>query len=115
MGQRLGEVLRDWGIPTAVAIVAARVAGLPIVATGGVRSGLDAAKALTLGATAVGIARPLLQAALQGEAAVSAWLDQCLLELRTALFLTGSRSVADLRHRPRVILGDTRAWIEALV
>jgi isopentenyl-diphosphate delta-isomerase len=114
-GQRLGELLRDWGIPTAVTIVAASSAGLPIIATGGVRSGLDAAKALALGATAVGVARPLLQAALEGEDALDRWIDQCLLELRTALFLTGSRTPIDLRARRRVVLGETRAWLDVLV
>jgi isopentenyl-diphosphate delta-isomerase len=113
-GQRLGEVLRDWGTPTAVAIVAARAAGLPIIATGGVRSGLDAAKALALGASAVGVARPLLQSALQGESALEAWIQQWLLELRTALFLTGSATPSDLERKPKVILGETRSWLDAL-
>ncbi|HEV7666731.1 MAG TPA: type 2 isopentenyl-diphosphate Delta-isomerase [Chloroflexota bacterium] len=113
-GQRLGEVLRDWGIPTAVAVVIARAAGLPIIATGGVRSGLDAAKALVLGASAVGVARPLLQAALESEAAVDAWIEQCLLELRTAMFLTGARSIAALQQRPKVIVGETRTLIDGL-
>jgi isopentenyl-diphosphate delta-isomerase len=113
-GARLGELLRDWGVPTAVAVVAARPAARPIIATGGVRSGLDAAKALALGATLVGVARPLLQAAMQGDDAVDAWIDQFLHELRTVLFLTGSRSVAELQERPRVVLGQTRAWLEQL-
>ena len=112
-GQRLGVVLRDWGTPTAVAILAAAGAGLPIVATGGVRTGLDAAKALALGATVVGVARPVLQAALEGEAALEAWLQQWLLELRTALFLTGARTPDELRRKPRVITGDTQAWLSA--
>jgi isopentenyl-diphosphate Delta-isomerase len=113
-GRRLGELLRDWGIPTAVSVLAAVPAGLPIVATGGVRSGLDAAKALALGASLVGVARPLLQAALEGDAAVDAWIEQFHHELRTVLFLTGSRSIAELRARPRVVLGETRAWLEQL-
>jgi isopentenyl-diphosphate delta-isomerase len=113
-GRRLGELLRDWGIPTAVAIVGATAAGLPIVATGGVRTGLDAAKALALGATVVGIARPLLQAALEGDDAVNRWLTQLLHELRTVLFLTGSRRVTDLWSRPHVVVGETRAWLEQL-
>jgi len=113
-GRRLGELLRDWGIPTAVTVAGAAAAGLPMVATGGVRSGLDAAKALALGATLVGVARPLLQAALEGEAAVDLWIDQLLHELRTVLFLTGSRCPTELRTRPRVILGETRAWLDQL-
>jgi isopentenyl-diphosphate delta-isomerase len=112
--QRLGEIFRDWGIPTSVSVVAAQPTGLPLVATGGIRTGLDAAKALALGATLVGVARPLLQAALEGDAAVDAWIAQFLAELSTALFLTGSASVSALRGKPRVVTGTTSAWINQL-
>ncbi len=112
--RRLGQVLRDWGVPTAVGVVGAAPTGLPLIATGGIRSGLDAARALALGATLVGVARPLLQAALEGDDAVDRWIEQFLRELRTVLFLTGSPRPEDLRSRPRVILGETRAWLEQL-
>ncbi|TMI83483.1 MAG: type 2 isopentenyl-diphosphate Delta-isomerase [Bacillati bacterium ANGP1] len=113
-GAALGTVYRDWGIPTAVSVVAARAAGLPIIATGGIRTGLDAAKAIALGASLVGIARPLLVAALKGPAAVEAWIGQFLEELRAAVFLTGGKRVDDLRSVPRAIVGDTRRWVDAL-
>jgi isopentenyl-diphosphate delta-isomerase len=112
--ERLGEVLRDWGIPTPVSVVGAAATELPLVATGGIRSGLDAAKALALGATLVGVARPLLQAALGGDAAVDTWISQFLDELSTVLFLTGSADAAALREKPRVISGITREWIKQL-
>jgi isopentenyl-diphosphate Delta-isomerase len=111
---RLGQVFRDWGLPTPVSIVGARAAGLPIVATGGIRTGLDAAKALALGATLVGVARPLLQAALEGDAAVDTWIAQFRAELCTALFLTGSCSVAEVEGKPKVIVGATREWLTQL-
>jgi len=113
-GARIGEVFRDWGIPTAVSVVAASAAGLPIIATGGIRSGLDAAKAMALGATAVGVARPLLIAALESEGALERWIEGFLEELRVAAFLTGCRSVAELTAVPRAVTGDTRRWLDDL-
>jgi isopentenyl-diphosphate Delta-isomerase len=113
-GQRLGEILRDWGIPTPVALVGALSTGLPVIATGGIRGGLDAARALALGACMVGVARPLLQAALEGDAAVNRWMDQLLHELRTVLFLTGSHDLERLRAKQPLVLGQTRAWLDQL-
>ena len=111
---RLGDVFRDWGMPTAVAVAGCVRSGLPVIATGGVRSGLDAAKALSLGATAVGVGRPLLQAALEGPEAIDRWLAQFALELRTATFLVGLKRARDLATRPPVITGETREWIDQL-
>jgi len=111
---RLGEVFRDWGVPSAVAIVGSARSGLPIIATGGVRSGLDAAKALALGATVVGVGRPLLQAALEGPAAVDEWIGQFTLELRTATFLSGVTRSRDLSRRAPIVTGDTHQWIAQL-
>lgn len=110
----LGERFRDWGIPTAIAVLGAAGARVPIIATGGVRSGLDAAKALALGATAVGVGRPMLQAALRGEEACMEWLAAFELELRTAVFLSGIRRASDLRRAPVVITGRSRAWMDQL-
>src|SRR5713101_47700 len=104
---RLGRVFRDWGLPSAVAVAGSVRSGLPVIATGGVRSGLDAAKALALGATAVGVGRPMLQAALRGEDAVLRWVDDFALELRTAIFLSGGRRTADLARTPVVFTGET--------
>jgi isopentenyl-diphosphate delta-isomerase len=110
----LGERFRDWGVPTAVAVAGVASTGLPVIATGGVRSGLDAAKAIALGATAVGVGRPLLQAALKGEAAVLEWIAAFELELRTAVFLAGVRRASDLRRADMVVTGRSLAWMEQL-
>jgi isopentenyl-diphosphate delta-isomerase len=113
-GSRLGVMLRDWGIPTAVSVLAARGAGVPVIATGGIRTGLDAAKAIALGATLVGVARPLLLAARDGEEPVQAWIEDFLDELRTVMFLLGARTTAELRRARLVIGGRTREWLDQL-
>src|SRR5438477_1894854 len=110
----LGNRFRDWGVPTAVAVAGVSAVGLPVIATGGVRSGLDAAKALALGATIVGVGRPLLQAALQGEHACLDWLAAFELELRTAIFLAGLKRASDLGRAPVVVTGRSRAWMDQL-
>jgi len=110
----LGTSFREWGIPSAVSVAGCVTSRLPVIATGGVRSGLDAAKALALGATVVGVGRPLLQAALDGEAAVDAWVAQFELELRTATFLAGVARSRDLGRRPIVVTGTTGQWLDQL-
>ncbi|GAA4738150.1 type 2 isopentenyl-diphosphate Delta-isomerase [Nocardioides endophyticus] len=110
----LGHVLGEWGIPTAAAVAASAGLGLPVIATGGVRSGLDAAKALVLGADVVGVARPLLLAALEGDDAVDTWITQFCLALRTVLLLTGAGSPAALKDKPYVAHGAIRDWLQTL-
>lgn len=110
---RLGRTFGSWGIPTA-ACVAGCAGVLPVIATGGVRTGLDAAKAIALGATAVGVGRPLLQAALESEAHARHWITAFAHELRTAIFLTGGRSVSDLYRVPRVVRGELAEWLRQL-
>jgi isopentenyl-diphosphate delta-isomerase len=105
---RLGRTFADWGIPTAASVLEVRGAGLPVVATGGVRDGLDAAKALALGATAVGVGRPAVTAALTGVEALVEELSALVDELRTALVLCGVTRPADL---PAPVLhGRTLDW-----
>jgi isopentenyl-diphosphate Delta-isomerase len=107
-GVRLGRTFADWGIPSAASVLEVRGAGVPVIATGGVRSGLDAARALALGASAVGLGRPALVAALAGEDALVAELEMIIEELRVALVLCGARRPADLA--PPVLHGRTLEW-----
>jgi isopentenyl-diphosphate Delta-isomerase len=110
----LGRTLREWGIPTAASILSARGAGVPLIATGGIGNGLDAAKALALGASITGVARPALQRALEGEAALDEWVQQFGLELRAAMFLTGSGTPDRLRHASYVVSPELAAWTAPL-
>jgi isopentenyl-diphosphate delta-isomerase len=111
---RLGRTFAAWGIPTPVAVRLARSAGRPIIASGGIRNGLDAARALALGADLVSVARPLLEAALQSEEALDEWTDAFVDELRTALFLTGSADLTAFHQVRPVITGQTAAWLAQL-
>lgn len=98
--RRLGQTFADWGIPTADCILQARATApqLPLIASGGLRNGLDAAKALALGANLAGMAYPFLRAASQSEAAVAALAEALAAELRTVLFCTGQATIADLQQ-----------------
>jgi isopentenyl-diphosphate delta-isomerase len=113
-GVRLAGLLAAWGIPTPVSVVLAARTGVPIVATGGIRGGLDAARAIAIGARAVGVARPLLTAALDGgDAALDAWIDGFLEELTAVMFLAGAADTAALGAVPTMIGGETRRWLDA--
>lgn len=114
-GVRLAALFAEWGIPTPVSVVLAARTGLPIIATGGIRSGLDAARALAIGASAVGVARPLLEAVLAGgDAAVSSWIERFAEELTAAMFLVGAPATEALRGARVVIEGETRRWLNDL-
>lgn len=110
--RQVGEALWDWGIPTAASIVYAAEHGHCVIATGGIRTGADVARAIALGASAAGIARPVLQALTQGgRPGVEALLDQVERELSTIMLLSGARTVAELQKVPRVITGELRDWL----
>jgi isopentenyl-diphosphate delta-isomerase len=98
----IAETLRDWGIPTARALADVRAAcpDAIVIASGGIRNGLDAAKAIRLGADLVGQAAGVLRAALDSAEAVIAHFEDRIEELRIACFCTGSRTLTDLRRAP---------------
>jgi len=110
---RLGNLLWDWGIPTAASVHACVRAGLTTIATGGIQSGLDAVRALTLGATAVGIARPLLQAHVRGgRAEAERFIEQVAREIRSVMLLCGAPDIQALRSVPRLVFSPLREWME---
>jgi isopentenyl-diphosphate Delta-isomerase len=105
--KKMGASFGEWGIPTADALVAVRaVTSLPLIATGGLRSGIDVGKALALGATLGAMARPMLVAAHASEEALHAFIEDTLLELRITLFGAGCNDVAQLQKNP--VLVDRR-------
>lgn len=101
---RYGEVrnpaLADWGVPTAQALMEVRetLPGMPLVASGGVRTGVDAATAIALGADVVALARPLLAPAIESASAVVDTLGGFIEELRIILHCAGAADLAELRR-----------------
>ncbi len=112
LGEHLGMKFWDWGIPTAVSLIEADI-GLPLIATGGIRDGIMVAKALAMGASMGSIALPLVAAARIGPEKVKRTLELYTEELKVAMFLTGSKSIEDIRHAPLIISGKTRDALEA--
>jgi isopentenyl-diphosphate delta-isomerase len=109
----IGKTFWDWGIPTPVSVIEANV-GLDIIATGGIRNGIDVARALALGATSAGMAGALLEAATQSSEKVIEKLEGMIHELKVTMFLTGSRNLSELGRQEVVVIGKTREWMEQI-
>ena len=108
----LGRALWNWGIPTAVSVVeTSRSTELKIIASGGIRTGVEMAKAIALGADAVGMARPFLEKAVEGSDALMEHIKRILLEFRTVMFLVGARDIEELKRVRVIILGRTAEWL----
>jgi len=107
--KRAGEVFWDWGIPTAISTILTRKRfnGL-IIGSGGVRNGLDVAKLIALGADAGGMALPFLSA-IQDEKLENtiAFIEEVAYQIRIACFLTGAKSISELKKVPLIITGKT--------
>lgn len=109
----LGKAFWDWGIPTVTSLLEIRsVPGLKVIASGGVRSGIDVAKVLALGADLAGMALPLLKPATKDKDSVKNWLMNLVEELKVAMFLTASVNVNSLKKASLVIMGQTDLWIK---
>ncbi|MDD5959336.1 MAG: type 2 isopentenyl-diphosphate Delta-isomerase [Methanobrevibacter wolinii] len=108
----LGEEFWDWGIPTAVstAEVCSSV-NIPVISSGGIRSGLEAAKAIALGADAVGMALPFLKRAFIGHKSIIDYVNKFNESLKLAMFLVGAQNIEELKNVDIIIKGDTNTWL----
>ena len=108
----------SWGIPTAAAVASVRRAiggDATLVASGGIRSGLDVAKCLALGADLAGMALPLFRAQQEGgRTRAKEALGRVLHDFRQAMLLSGARTVAELRGQAVVVTGRLKDWLAAL-
>jgi isopentenyl-diphosphate delta-isomerase len=100
----LGECFQDWGVPTPDALRALSDLDVTLIASGGIRSGIDMAKAIVLGASLCGVARPLLTPAMESADAVRAVIQKIKREFVTVMFLLGARSVEQIRGNESLIL-----------
>jgi isopentenyl-diphosphate delta-isomerase len=108
----MGKLFWCWGLPTPASIVECVSSGIEVISSGGIRSGIDAAKSIALGASLAGAALPLLSPATRSPDEVSKVLRGYIRALRICMFLTGSRNIAELQSAPIIIAGRTREWLE---
>jgi isopentenyl-diphosphate delta-isomerase len=110
---QLANLFWDWGIPTVTSIIeVTQTINIPIIASGGIRNGVDAGKALALGSKLTSFSQPVLEAAVKGVEETYNTLSLLIDELRNCMFLLGADSVQTLQRTPIVITGKTSEWME---
>lgn len=103
-------VFKNWGIPTAISIAeAASVDNVLVIGSGGIRTGVDVAKAISLGSDIIGIAQPFLLHVLNNT--VDDYVNSFLTQLKMCMILTNSRNVQEMKNAKTVILGKLAEWI----
>ena len=106
-----GELFWDWGIPTAISTAeVVNNVDIPVVSSGGIRSGLEAAKAIALGADSVGMALPFLKKSISHEE-LTQFINKFNDSLRIAMFLVGANNIEELKQSKLVVHGKTREWL----
>jgi len=109
----LGDAFWDWGTPTVASLIeTVQTVKIPVIASGGVRSGVDVAKALALGASLASLSWPVLRAAVMGAKDTENALAFLMEELRNAMFLVGAGKVEQLAKAPVVVTGKTAKWLK---
>ncbi len=108
---RLGELFWDWGIPTALSILlVSKSVKLPIIASGGLRNGLEIAKCLILGSDLCAMAFPFLRRASESEEELENFTKSILAEIKSTMFLLGAGNIKSLKNT-RYILTDKLASV----
>jgi len=106
-----GELFWDWGIPTAISTAeVVNNVDIPVVSSGGIRSALEAAKAIALGADSVGMALPFLKKSISHEE-LTQFINKFNDSLRIAMFLVGANNIEELKQSKLVVRGKTREWL----
>lgn len=104
------NVFRYWGIPTAISIAeVSSIDDITVIGSGGIRDGLDIAKAISLGSDIVGIAQPFLIHVIKNT--VDDYVQSILTQLKVSMMLTGSKNIQELKNAKIVITGKLATWI----
>jgi isopentenyl-diphosphate delta-isomerase len=106
--KELGEQFATWGLPTAVSLSEVKPCGELVIASGGIRTGIDIAKALVMGADLAGMALPLLKPACESSDALRDKIRMLHQELRISMFLTGKTRISELSEARWYVTGQTR-------
>ncbi len=112
-GDGYGKAFWDWGISTAISTIEClEYTKLPVIASGGIRDGIEIVKVLALGAAACGMALPFLKPAVKSHKDVMKEAEQLKSEIRTAMFLIGAERIRDIKEKDLIIRGPTKEWLE---
>lgn len=107
----LGEIFWDWGIPTAASLIEVRRAvEIPLIASGGLRNGLEIAKCIALGASLCGMALPMLKHAAESFESLCDFIESLELQLMAAMFLVGAKDLKQLSRARYVVTGALLQW-----
>ncbi len=113
MKQKMGELFWDWGIPTAASVYMVRKnVKIPVVASGGLRNGLEIAKAIAMGASLTAAAIPFLRPATESAEKVKEKMEEFIFGLKSTMFLTGCKNIKDLSKLKYVTTGELRQWCD---
>lgn len=110
-----GQTFAHWGIPTAASILEAKSVlqdKAYLIASGGIRTGLDVGKCLSLGANLCGLAFPFLKYAQQSENALEDFFDKLLYELQILMALSGTKELSQIQNIPKVLLPPLDIWVK---
>ncbi|MEE9613187.1 MAG: alpha-hydroxy-acid oxidizing protein [Desulfatiglandales bacterium] len=109
-----GKLFWDWGIPTAISTIEClESTKLPVITSGGIRNGIEVAKALALGSTACGMALPFLKEVSKGYKDVIRSVQDLKNEIKISMFLAGAEAVTHMKEKDVIITGLTKDWLEA--
>jgi len=108
--EKIGKTFWNWGVPSPISVLECKTTNLPVIGSGGIRNGLDVAKAIALGADSASIAKSLLKNALKSPEDVKKQLEVIGEELKIAMFLTGCKDIVELKKTKYVLTGKLKDW-----